>query len=145
MSNTLTVTVVLPENLLEILEETIAEELATAQRKWKITLSPEELQSVKSNSLEQLRSKVSYLAKNTWDLGSKLTLTVSGESGNLTVSDKPLKSELSFLLSKSGWSATQEEADSVVSANEFYDSIITHLKTWLATAVFYGTGSYANR
>ena len=143
MSNTLTITVTLPENFLEQLEEVITDELTVAQTKWKIRLSDEELEVVRKGTLAQLRSKVSSLSKNAWDLGSKLVINASGDSGNIAYSEKSTpKTEKSFILSKNGWSVTTEEADSVVPGNVFYENLIETLFAWTRTAVFYGVGSY---
>lgn len=143
MSNTLTITVTLPENFLEQLEEVIADELTVAQTKWKIHLSDEELEVVRKGTMAQLRSKVSSLSKNSWDLGSKLVINVGGDSGNIAYSEKNIpKTDKSFILSKNGWSVTTEEADAVVPGNVFYENLIETLFNWTRTAVFYGVGSY---
>lgn len=143
MSNTLTITVTLPENFLEQIEDVITDELTVAQTKWKIRLSDDELEVVRKGTLAQLRSKVSTLSKNAWDLGSKLVINASGDSGNIAYSEtsKP-KTDKSFILSKNGWSVTTEEADAVVPGNVFYESLIETIFTWTRTAVFYGVGSY---
>lgn len=143
MSNTLTITVTLPENFLEQLEEVITDELTVAQTKWKIRLSDEELEVVRKGTLAQLRSKVSSLSKNAWDLGSKIVINAGGDSGNIAYSEKSTpKTDKSFILSKNGWSVTTEEADAVVQGNVFYENLIETLFTWTRTAVFYGVGSY---
>lgn len=143
MSNTLTITVTLPENFLEQLEEVITDELTVAQTKWKIRLSDEELEVVRKGTLAQLRSKVSSLSKNAWDLGSKLVINAGGDSGNIAYSEKSTpKTDKSFILSKNGWSVTTEEADAVVPGNVFYENLIETLFAWTRTAVFYGVGSY---
>lgn len=146
MSNSLTITVTLPENFIEALNNEITDELSIAQRKWKIKLSDEEKEVVRKASFEQLRSKVSSLSKNVWDLGSKLVINVAGETGSLNIGpNQPVKSNLSFILNKNGWAATTEDADSVVHAQDFYSDLIKTLFTWTRTAVFYGVGSYSTK
>lgn len=143
MSNSVTVTVTLPENFIELLNDEITAELETAQRKWKIWLSDDEKEIVRKATTAQLRSRVSTLSKNNWDLGSKLIINASGESGSLNLNGKDkVKSNLSFILNKNGWTVTTEEADSVVKAQEFYNELLKTLFTWTRTAVFYGVGSF---
>jgi hypothetical protein len=143
LSNTLTINVTLPENFLDQLEEVITDELAIAQTKWKIRLSDEQQEVVRKGTLAQLRSKVSSLSKNAWDLGSKLVINASGDTGAIAYSEssKP-KTDKAFILNKNGWSVTTEEADSVVPGDVFYESLTNTLFTWTRTAVFYGVGSY---
>lgn len=143
MSNTFIITVNLPESFLEQIENVITDELTVAQLKWKIRLSDDEQETVRKGTLAQLRSKVSSLSKNAWDLGSKLVINAAGDTGSLTYSENTkTKTDKSFILNKNGWSVTTEEADSVVPGEVFYESLVDTLFKWTRTAVFYGVGSY---
>jgi len=146
LSNSLTITVSLPNDFISQLDKEIDGELQIAQKKWKLNLSEDEQNLVRKSARDQLRSKVSTLSKNTWDLGSKLVITAAGATGTLAV--KPgtkVNSEHSLLLNKNGWSVTTEEADAVVPSEDFYEDLINRIFTWVRTAVFYGVGSYSSR
>lgn len=147
MSNsTLTINVTLPSDFLSLLDEEIDNELASAQAKWKIKLTEAQIDTVKTATREQLRSKVSTLSKNTWDLGVKLTISASGGNGTLAITSKSKPNgDTSLLLNKNGWSVTNEEADSVFHINDLYSELLKSIFTWTKTAVFYGVGSYAAR
>lgn len=143
MSNTLTISIKFPKGFFDELTKEIDDELAIAQKKWKYTLAKEEIAEVKKASQEQLRLKVSGLAKSEWTFGGKLIINATGASDFLEITPR-FKEERAYgiVLNKNGWLATSEESDSVVQLKDFYQSLVTTLTTWLRTAVFYGVGSY---
>lgn len=142
--STLSIIINLPEDFLKHLQKEINDEIAIAQKKWKVTLNTKQKTHIRKAALTQLASKVSSLAHSTWDLGDKLLINVAGGSGKIEL-PKEIKrnANLSIVLSKKGWEVIEEEADVAVKINDFYDKVIENLNTWVRTAVFYGVGSYS--
>lgn len=143
--STLHIIINLPEDFLKHLQKEINDELAIAQRKWKIQLDAKQKTHVRKAALTQLASKVSSLAHSNWDLGDKLLINVPGGDGRIELPKtvKGANANLSLVLSKKGWEVIEEEADIAVGINDFHGSIIDNLNTWVRTAVFYGVGSYS--
>lgn len=143
MSN-LSITVNLPKDFIKVLQKEINDEIAIAQKKWKITLEQKEKAIIKNATLEQLSSKVATLSHQTWDLGDKLYIEAPGRSGSLELPRKFKENEsMSIVLSKKGWEITEEEAEVAIKIEDFYDELLNTIFTWTRTAVFYGVGSYA--
>lgn len=146
MSNSLNIVVSLPSDFISLLNSEIDDELIVAQGKWKVTLTPEQAEHIKKSARDQLRSKVSGLAKAHWDLGNKVVINAAGATGNLLITKKSKHDQnIMLLLNKAGWAVTQEETDSAVNVSDFYESLIKTLFIWSRTAVFYGVGSYTSR
>ncbi len=146
MSNSLAIVVSLPSDFISLLNAEIDSELEIAQHKWKLTLTDEQAEHVRKSARDQLRSKVSGLAKANWDLGNKVVINAAGASGNLAINKKTKSDQnMMLVLSKAGWAVTQEETDSAIHVTNLYESLLKTLFTWSRTAVFYGVGSYTSR
>lgn len=139
------------------------DELAVAERKWKVRLSEEEKAQLLGLSILQLQEKVSHSFEKTtkpWQLGSDLTAKFHNSfdvEGSFIASKGKLTSSKSVQkLKKKAWlyreytgawsireEANEEYPDLSVPLEESLEFIVETLKTWMRTAVFYGVGSYA--
>jgi hypothetical protein len=138
----------LPENFEEELYKTINDEIALAQKKWKLKLSDDQKLKVFESSRTQTRLKTSTIAKQTWDLGRKLSLKVTFTK-NTQIELKPdsnftaTHKKINLVLTKDGWVIANEESEDPVNITEILDKQIEVIKQWARTAAFYGVGSYS--
>lgn len=150
----LLVHVMLPENLLEMLEEAAWDELEIAQLKWQYCLNEREQQEVIDTAFSQLPSKISDLGGKHWDFGDNMiTMVVSGPTDEIELRDDtccPKQYGDRFILRKTTrFELFADDNDGSVSqdllipVSNFRQFMIDSLKEWTRTAIFYGVGSYA--
>lgn len=135
----------LPESFLQDLEAIINDEIAIAQKKWKLRLTDEQKQIVFDNARTQTRLKASTIAKQPWDLGSKLSLKVP-YTRNTQLELKPgvpIDKKINLVITKDGWVIAHEEAENPVHISDLLAKQIKVLEKWARTAAFYGVGSFA--
>lgn len=141
----LVLTLELPENFLKELDAVIKDELAIAQKKWKIKLSPEEREIVLKNAYAQTRLKTSTIARHSWNLEEKLTMRIPyKKNSNMTlrIGEKPTRNLVDLIITKDGWVIASEESESPTPLENLLEKQIQTIFTWARTAVFYGVGSF---
>lgn len=140
----LTLNLELPESFLDELDATINDEIKIAQKKWKLRLTEDQKNIVFDNARIQTRLKTSTVARQPWDLGSKLVLRVpftQNSQINLRPSAKTNR-KIELTLTKDGW-VIAEDSENPVPVSELLDKQQEIIKRWARTAAFYGVGSYS--
>jgi len=140
----LTLNLELPESFLDELDNTINDEIKIAQKKWKLRLTDEQKKIVFENARTQTRLKTSTVARQPWDLGSKLVLRVPFTQ-NSQINLKPTAKtnrKIELVLTKDGW-LIADEAENPVPVSELLEKQQEIVKRWARTAAFYGVGSYS--
>ena len=138
----------LPESFLADLDKTIHEEIALAQKKWKLKLTNEQQKIVFESARTQTRLKTSTIAKQPWDLGSKLSMRIPF-TRNSQIELKPesqftaAQKKIDLVLTKDGWVLANEESEDPVNVTDILEKQIEVIKKWSRTAAFYGVGSYS--
>lgn len=136
----------LPGSFLKDLDKAINEEIVLAQKKWKLRLTNEQKAIVFENARTQTRLKTSAIAKQAWDLGTKLSLKIVYDHNmqiNLKRGAPAPKAVDDFVMTKDGWVRATEESENPVSVSDILERQIATIIRWGQTAAFYGVGSYA--
>lgn len=141
----LTLNLELPESFTQDLEDILHDEIAIAQKKWKLRLTPEQKATVFENARTQTRLKTSTVAKYQWDLTSKLSLRIP-YSRNTQLELKPgvkLDKKIDLVITKDGWVLANEESENPINLSSVLEKQIEIIERWARTAAFYGVGSYS--
>ena len=136
----------LPEQFINIVKETMEDELRVAIRKWGISLKRNEKDAIIKHSVNQLQRKVAESSRCTWDLSDTIRVKiVSNVSAELHLPmDDTSKLTKKLIKTKDGWKIEEDDEakDDAVMLAEFDQHFIKLINTWSRTAVFYGVGSY---
>lgn len=135
----------LPKNFINLVKETMEDEIDISTKKWGVNLNTDDRKLVIKHSLNQLQRKVAESARTVWDLSDTLNVRVSctKNSGELTLPNPSLKLSSKLSKTKDGWKIEEEDIrDDVVPLINFDKHFEKLIFTWARTAVFYGVGSY---
>lgn len=143
------VTINLPNKFINIIKNEINDEIAIAQKKWKVDFknTSEELFAkdlIVDQSLNQIESKTLSIFGRSWDFSDKISILVNSyASDEITLPDERVK--LNFVRQGQNWCIDSEKIDKLnsIPASEFPAEIEQLLKNWARTAAFYGIGSFS--
>lgn len=146
--NALEVTLVLPKNFKSQVLSAMNDEFAEACKKWGLSLNTEDKKRVIENSLEQLSSKVSLVARRPWKLGdTELTVIITYSKKGvfpITLPSKEAKKyTVSFVRAHDEWKVEQDSVAEAIHIKDFHRFFTGEVVKWARTAVFYGVGSFA--
>lgn len=129
------------------LERAMEKEWQEANRKWSLSLGPQEKEVVMKHAKRQLELKVAFFAKSTWEFGAT-PISVSVNSmgrGNATLelpSPEIESYDINLVRANDGWKVNQEPSSGIIPLSKFQEYFTDELITWARTAVFYGVASY---
>lgn len=135
------------KNFVAKVQEEMRDEFAVASRKWGLDLNTDSEDLIYKHSLNQLRRKISEMARVNWDLGDQLTIKVNTYKKTAEVflpSARGNASKLRLLYTRDGWERDQEITEGAIPVSEFLGHIEDQIITYARTAVFYGVGSYSD-
>lgn len=146
--NTIKITIELPKNFKYSIERTMEHEWKDASKKWQVRLGSEDKEKVMRHAKNQLQSKVSFLAKNPWDL-EKTSIVISVNSmgrgaAALNLPESAEEYNISLIRANEEWRLCDEPSSKTIPLAEFQAHVTNEIATWARTAVFYGVGSFTN-
>lgn len=143
--NSLILKIVFTRSFYDTLESAMDDELAIAEKKWRVNLDADEEERIKSLSREQLQAKVTSMARS-WQFGDKTIPLPVPHPNPQTVKlpdDVSKLAGLELMRDKSQWKIAEEDDYDVVDIEDFPRHIEELMTGWIRTAVFYGVGSEA--
>lgn len=135
----------LETNFTEIIDQTMEDEFEIASKKWNVYLNTDDHDIIMYHSRNQLRRKVSEMARLPWDMSDRMTIKVNSPQKGVEItlpSPKARTSTTKLLQTRDGWEIDDEKRDESVKLADFREHIQQCVLTWARTAVFYGVGSF---
>lgn len=140
----------IPWHFHDVLKTHSAKTLEDALTKWKVTISPQDIERIHEHSMNQVRMKVESLSRSMWsDDQGVIKMNIEGNVGDITSLDVPRDNDSAAM---KGWNVdmapngfrltTDDDGDDTVPFAQFHQRLLEHIQQWYNTAVFYGVGSY---
>lgn len=140
----------IPRHYDDVLKTNSKETVDEALAKWKVTVSPEDIERIHEHSMNQVRLKVESLSRSMWsDDQGLVKMNIEGSVNGITSLNMPQDADAPAM---KGWSVdmapngfrltTDDDGDDTVPFSQFHQRLCEMIQQWYNTAVFYGVGSY---